>query len=140
MGSRAWHIARAEHNYKAAEHLKQTEFTDWALTALFYSALHHVHSSLADQPGLYKDERHPRKHSAPRGAQYGGRGVNQLVRDLYEPIHVDYISLFELSMRTRYESKLITDIYERTHEQWEVVRNFCRGINQGRPTIPTSAP
>jgi hypothetical protein len=46
--------------------------------ALFCSALQNVHSPLADEPTLVKDERHPRKRSAPQGAQHGGRGLNQL--------------------------------------------------------------
>src|SRR4051794_23850879 len=102
MGARNWHVARAEYHFKVADHLRD-DYPDWAAVALFYSALHYVHSSLADEPSLAKDERHPRKHPAPAGAANGGRGVNQLVRDVYGQIHTQYMSLFEMSRRTRYD-------------------------------------
>ena len=92
MGARKWHVARAEHHLEVGQHL-QGRYEDWAAVALAYSALHYVHSSLADEPALLKDERHPRKHTAPAGAGNGGRGTNQLVRDLYPSIHVQYRSL-----------------------------------------------
>lgn len=145
MGARAWHIARAEHHKKAADYLAaNTDFPDWACTALFYSALQYVHSSLADEPTLVKDERHPRKHSAPQGAQHGGRGVNQLVASLYQPIEVAYKSLFELSHRTRYDHDRLSTTDSNTFKlacmQWQQVKTFCEGRNQGRPTISTQAP
>ena len=104
MGERQFHAARGRHNKEASDHLlDETPFLDWGITALFYSALHWVHALLATRDELDKDERHPRKHSAPPGAQSGGRGVNQLVRDLFPEFHLEYRSLFEAGMRTRYD-------------------------------------
>ena len=140
MGARTWHAARAKHHKEVADFLKD-KYPDWAAVALFYSALSYVHSSLADEPSLAKDERHPRKHTAPPGSANAGRGVNQLVRDLYPAIHTQYMSLFEMSRRTRYDfEKLGSMAYPMLVLQWKSVADFCTGLNQGRPTIPTQAP
>jgi hypothetical protein len=140
MGARVWHVARANYHKEVAEHLAQS-YADWACVTLFYSALHWVHSSLADEPSLPKDERHPRKHTAPAGHANGGRGVNQLVRDLYPTIHVQYISMFEISRRTRYDvDKLGPNTYSLLVRQWTDVSQFCSGLNQGRRTVPTQQP
>lgn len=140
MGARAWHVARAKYHKEVADFLKD-KHPDWAAVALFYSALSYVHSSLADEPGLPKDERHPRKHTAPPGAANGGRGASQLVRDLYPAIHVQYRSLFEMSRRTRYDFEQMKDhAYPMLLLQWKDVVTFCQGLNQGRPTISTQVP
>ena len=142
MGSRVWHLARAEHNKNAADFIHADGgYDDWACTALFYSALHYVHSSLADEPTLPKDERHPRKHTAPPGKGHGGRGANQLVAALYGPINISYKSLYELSRRTRYDVQALgPTLFPLAELQWRDVKVFCEGRNQGRPAIPTSAP
>lgn len=139
MGARAWHLERAKHNKKASEFLEADgKFLDWAAISLFYSALHYVHSSLADEPDLPKDERHPRKHSDPT---VGSRGVNQLVAQIYPQISVQYRSLFEMSHRTRYDMhQLGPTTLPMLLKQWKDIKRFCEGLNQGRPTIPTQAP
>lgn len=135
MGHRNWHLERAKHNKKASDFLVDN-YDDWALIALFYSALHYVHSSLADERTLPKDERHPRKHSAPAGDDY--RGVNQLVRDVFPEINLEYRSLFELSYRTRYDvHRLGPMAVPLAQKQWQQVRDFCVGRNQGRPALPS---
>lgn len=141
MGARDWHVARAKHHKDVADFLEPS-YADWAAVALFYSAMQYVHSSLVDEPGLPKDERHPRKHTAPPGAGlHGGRGVNQLVGALYGGIHVQYISLFEMSHRTRYDfQQLGPTAYPLLVVQWRDVKQFCLGMNQGRPKIPTQQP
>ncbi|MDR6861992.1 hypothetical protein [Phycicoccus sp. 3266] len=133
MGARAWHVARAERNKEAADFLAEA-FEEWSMTALFYSALHYVHSTLADEASIPKDERHPRKHTQVGGAD--GRGVNQLVRDLYPEIHPQYRSLFELSYRTRYDVAQLGPMAAMMAEkQWRDVRDFCLGKNQGRQAL-----
>ena len=104
MGSREWHLARAKRHKEAADHLAANDFDDWAAVALFYSAHQYVHSALSGDPTLPRDERHPRKHTAPPGPESGGRGTNQLVAALFpDEINVAYRSLFEASHRTRYD-------------------------------------
>jgi hypothetical protein len=112
-------------------------FDDWAVVALFYSAMHYVHSSLADEPNLNKDERNPRKHS---GVDQGSRGTNQLVRALYPEIHTQYRGLYEASWRTRYDiAQLGSAAVPTLTKQWEDVKRFCEGLNQGRPWIKSQA-
>jgi hypothetical protein len=138
MGTRKWHLARAERNKQASEAF-QADFPEWAVTALFYSALHYVHSSLADEPGLPKDERHPRKHTAL--ASEAGRGTNQLVRDRFPEINVAYRSLVEFGHKSRYD---VLNLDDRTIPlltlQWKQIKDYCEGLNQGRHTISTQAP
>lgn len=138
MGTRKWHLARAERN-KLASDAFQEDYPEWAVTALFYSALHYVHSSLADEPGLPKDERHPRKHTAPPSE--AGRGTNQLVRDQFPEINVAYRSLVEFGHKSRYD---VLNLDDRTIPlltmQWKLIKDYCEGLNQGRPTISTQAP
>jgi hypothetical protein len=133
MGHRTWHVKRAERNKQASEAFTK-DFEEWAAIALFYSALHYVQSSLADEPDLPRDERHPRKHTNAGGEDF--RGTNQLVRDLYPEIHVQYRSLFELSHRTRYDvAELAPNALKFAEMQWSDVRTFCVGKNAGRPPL-----
>ena len=146
MGARHWHVARAKRHKEVADFLAENGHHDWAAVALFYSALQWVHSSLADEPGLPRDERHPRKHTAPAGEANAGRGVNQLVRDIYPSVHESYRSLFELSHRTRYDvMKLASPIgvdalWQLWLMQFDTVQNHCQGLNQSRETISSQAP
>ena len=55
MGHRNWHLARAAHHKTVADFLA-LEQEDWAAVALAYSALHYIHSSLADELTVPKDE------------------------------------------------------------------------------------
>lgn len=134
MGARKWHVERAKRNEKASVAF-ESEYPEWAVTALFYSALHYVHSSLADEPALAKDERHPRKHSSP---ELGTRGVNQLVAAVYPTISVEYRSLMEMAHRTRYDVYTLGQAtIPMLRFQWKSVKNYCEGLNQGRPTRST---
>ena len=136
MGVRKWHLKRAEHHKKASDFLLN-HFDDWAVVALFYSAMHYVHSSLADEPQLGKDERNPRKHS---GVEPGSRGTNQLVKALYPEISTSYRSLYEASRRTRYDiAQLGPTAIPLLTTQWQDVKNYCEGLNQGRPWIKSQA-
>lgn len=146
MGARHWHVARAKRHKEVADHLATHGHYDWAAVALFYAALAWVHSSLADEPDLPRDERHPRKHTAPAGVDNGGRGANQLVRDCYPSIHVSYASLFDMSRRTRYDfTKLAESMNDETvwkllMVQFNEVQTFCQGLNQTRNPLSTQAP
>ena len=137
MGAAAWHWARAKHHFDFATDINVSHpaYADWAAVGLFYSALHVVHAGLDGEHGLHKDERHPRKHSAPKGAKVGGRGTNQLVRDLYKPAHFAYRSLMEASHRTRYDMGLLTTPHARLLADHKVVYDHMTIVltGQGRP-------
>jgi hypothetical protein len=137
MGARNWHIERAKHHKKASEYL-ETDFPDWCAVALYYSALQYIESALSGEPGLPKDERHPRKHT---GNELGTRGRNQLVAALYPNISRQYRSLEEMSRRTRYDLfKLGPMTMPMLMREWKEVKAFCEGLNQGRQDIPTAQP
>jgi len=144
VGIRVWHVARAEYHKDVAEHLRrETEFEDWALVALYYSALHLVDSVLADDPDLPKDERNPRKHS---GVKPGQRGRNQLVGKLFPfAPRKAYRSLEDLSRRTRYDCEALKSndarkAYDLALDQWREVDRYARMMHIARPPIPSEAP
>ena len=142
MGASKWHTARGGYHLEVAEHIhKSTDYSDWALVALYYSALHHVDSVLANDPALPKDERHPRKHS---GIDPGARGRNQLVRAQLPPvIHKAYRQLEELPRRTRYDvAKLqgASSAYERALPWLREIEKYAQLMGLTRPEIPTDAP
>lgn len=146
MGARDWHIARAKRHLEVADFLADGAHYDWAAVALFYAAHQWVHSSLADEPGLARDERHPRKHTMPSGAGGGGRGTNQLVAAHYPLISVQYRSLLEMSWRTRYDWEKLAggmsdeQLWTLLKRQFKDVRDHCQNLNGTRPKIPTQAP
>jgi hypothetical protein len=130
VGLAAWHWARARHHLAFANDTEQhlPTYIDWAAVGLFYSALHTVHAALDGETSLPKDERHPRKHSAPKNAKVGGRGTNQLVRDLYGPASFAYRSLIEASHRTRYDFKALPAPYARLLADHKVVHDHIHGV------------
>lgn len=137
MGQAAWHWARAQHHYdfavQAHQHLPDHE--DWVAVGIFYSALHMAHTALDGELGLPKDERHPRKHSAPASARVGGRGVSQLVRDLYGPAHFAYRSLFEASYRTRYDMNVLVSPYTRLMADHQIVHDQMRRVFKAQGVV-----
>ena len=141
MGTRAWHVARADYHKEVADFLRsETDYPDWSLVALYYSALHLVDSVLADDPELPKDERNPRKHT---GHEMGQRGRNQLVRARCSAIHADYRNLEELSRRTRYDIKKLSEpenAYDQSLGKWQHINEYARMMHLTRPIIPSDAP
>lgn len=146
MGARDWHVARAKRHLEVADFLADASHFDWAGVALFYSAHQWVHSSLADEPALSRDERHPRKHTAPAGPENGGRGTSQLVAALYPSISHSYRSLFDFSHRTRYDVQVLSqglgedELWKLLFAQYKSVRQHCESLNKTRDKISTQAP
>lgn len=144
MGSREFHLRRASHHLEVAEHLSGTpDYVDWAVVALFYAAHQMVHSALSGEPRLSKDERHPRKHTSHGGPGTGGKGTNQMVRNLYpSAVHVAYRSLYEASLRTRYDmDKLgVGSTLARFRGQFDTVELHCKMLNMTRPDRNTQEP
>lgn len=87
------HVGRAENNEQFYEqfNLASTPYLDWAITALFYAALHYVDATLARYPagGL-----HPQSH----GAREQILARDSLLRHLFS----DYQELRNRSQDARY--------------------------------------
>ena len=84
------HIAQAEKNERLYENLLGTEFNDWAITGLFYAALHYVDAYIVMRTGTS-----PSNH----------RARNRLVErtlNLTE-IRLAYIELYRSSRNVRYK-------------------------------------
>ncbi len=84
------HIAQAEKNERLYEILLGTEFNDWAVTALFYSALHYVDAYIASSTGVSSSNHNERNYL-----------VDSVV-SLTE-IRQAYSDLYRLSRNVRYE-------------------------------------
>lgn len=137
MPSRTFHLAKAKYDKEVSDFLME-KHADWGLVALFYSALHYVHSSLADEPNTPKDERHPRAHTS---MQPGARGTNQMVADRFPSILTAYMSLQELSHRTRYDvDKLGPLTVQGALMHWRSIKTYCEALNATRDKIPTQEP
>lgn len=142
MGSRVWHLARAKRHKDVADHLGGSGYEDWAAVALAYAAHALVHSALSGDPELPRDERHPRKHTAPPGAGTGGRGTNQLVQSRFpRDVGVAFMSLFEAGRRTRYDWKQLgSPAYTLLCLQYATVKTYCEALNASRPDVHTQQP
>ena len=89
MPQPAEHIAQAEKNERLYESLLGTEFNDWAITVLFYCALHYVDAYFAQRIGTS-----PSNHNAR----------NKLIALTSElaDIETDYRELYARSVDARY--------------------------------------
>lgn len=126
MPERVYHLKKATYNLDVSRHLNaETPYRDWAVTSLFYAALHKVDALLAAMDHLPKDEKHPRKHSASAAPGNGGRGRNQLVAAEMRPINKEYRSLHEASRRSRYDMETLdAQAYERLMDQYRVIEKY----------------
>lgn len=89
----AEHISKAERNEKFAETVSKTAYIEWAVTMLFYSALHYVDAILAASAV------HPETHTQ-RGDAIGTNPTLQAVR-------AEYRILETLSKNARYRAMKI---------------------------------
>lgn len=100
MNKPADYIQQAAHNAELAEYLRQgkTQYLDWAVTCLFYAAVHYVNAYLA-----HAHKTIPRRHTTKGGLE--GRS-NIVEADLtLSSIYDDYRNLDDESRDARYELK-----------------------------------
>ena len=107
------HISKAEHNEKLAETLSRTAYLDWAVTVIFYAALHYVDAILAASVV------HPETHSERNDAI----GTNAKLLK----IRAEYRILETLSRNARYRSMKIepADLQE-AQNNFSVLRSHLR--------------
>ncbi|MBM4033487.1 MAG: hypothetical protein FJ291_17125 [Planctomycetes bacterium] len=107
MATREKHLAQAGANRAFYEELlDRPQYRDWAVTALFYAAVHYVDAFL-----------HPR-HPADHGTR------NHLIRTspLLQPLYVKYRRLQDRSQDARYEC------YDPTREELVRMRRECYDV------------
>jgi hypothetical protein len=93
LPSREDHLKQARHNSEFYDSIDKSLFPDWAVTVLFYTALHYIDSFLAQikpPPGI-----HPLKHQVRDNAV-------ALVAEL-KPIFANYSFLKNQSFNARYK-------------------------------------
>ncbi|HET9406793.1 MAG TPA: HEPN domain-containing protein [Candidatus Sulfotelmatobacter sp.] len=106
MPNKPEHIAKAESNQKLADTLSRGAYLDWAVTLLFYSALHYVDAILAVS-GV-----NPETHTE-RGDAMGNN-------DTLKRIRPEYRTLETLSRNARYrEMKIDPDDLQKARENFD---------------------
>lgn len=111
MASKDAHLWQAAHNEKLYNQLLTTEFLDWAVTAIFYSVLHHVDAYLATK------NIHPSRH-------YKGRGPLIATESNLRRIWNQYRWLKEKSEAARYDVKHFTqaEVERLKQNEFEVIK------------------
>ena len=111
------HIAKAEKNERLCDSLIGTEFNDWALTALFYVALHYVDAYFTmvsgDTPESHRD-----------------RNIRIRRETALDGIRNQYMSLYVLSIQARYELGTISqsDVTGAMVEHFIPIRAHIRAL------------
>lgn len=95
MASKDAHLWQAAHNETLYSQLLTTEFLDWAVTAIFYSALHYIDAYLATK------DIHPSRH-------YKGRTPLVSRESNIKDIYGKYERLKNKSEAARYDVKHFT--------------------------------
>ncbi len=90
MPNRDQHLQKAEHNEQFSNSLLPTAYIDWAVTGLFYSALHYIDAYLSNR-GM-----HPSTHT---------RRDNKAKGSLPKDIWGSYRYLKDASRDARYDMK-----------------------------------
>ena len=93
MSTHDWHASQYEHNKKFSNdiaRLFKSEYCDWVITSLFYSALHLINEFFTQ-----KKIPIPQDH----------KERNNRVKGYLDPIYNEYMQLFMLSKKSRYEEK-----------------------------------
>ena len=118
MPSRPDHIAKAEANELLA-HTLQVSYPDWALTVLFYSALHWVDAVL---DGLNGASVHPQRHRD----RHSFIAQDPQLR-VFEP---EYSSLWNMSENARYYCELFfpDDVGFVLTARFDPVKSECKRL------------
>lgn len=105
---------------------------DWAITTLFYCALHFVDAYLFELRSI-----DPEGHTTTRNKTTGltNRGRNDLVKLHIPSIHQDYLVLYSASRRARYEVAYLeptaANYYQKLkNNEFARVREFFRQRKQ----------
>lgn len=99
MGDRQSHLEKAEHNLKYIEtfELNKTIYLDWAVTAIFYTALHYIDAYLAFE-GFTRINNHEERFN--------------LVKKHLQFLYDDYDLLFHNGIKARYYTNFEFDPYK----------------------------
>jgi uncharacterized protein (UPF0332 family) len=108
------HVKKAERNEAFAEHLaKNSKYTDWAVTILFYAAVHYVDAVLA------VSQIHPEDHKERKAAI----AVNDTLKCVYR----EYRKLETLSWNSRYFAMPIgIEHWNKIKPEFEALRGHIR--------------
>jgi hypothetical protein len=87
------HISQAERNERLAQSLKRGQDRDWAVTAIFYAAVHHIEAYFDAVHGLHY-------------TSHGRRDQAMIDESDLDAIYEDYRALEEVSKKTRYSCKV----------------------------------
>ena len=96
------HLRQAYHNEALASQLGSLSLSayDWAITALFYCALHFVDAYLFELRSIDPEGHTTRRDKVTR---QNVLGRNDLVKVHIPVIHKDYLGMYSASRRARYD-------------------------------------
>ena len=111
------HIAQAEKNERLYDSLIGTEFNDWAITGLFYAALHYIDAYIASRTGAS-----PSNHSSRNYIVDSTRRLTD--------IRQAYSNLYRLSRNVRYELSPISadDAMQVKSQLFDPIRTRIRAL------------
>jgi len=111
----AEHIEKAQRNEEAAR-LIQASYPEWAVTALFYAAMHYVEALFFTQTTKRPLPKHYDSHAKRRIA----------IRERASRIFNDYNTLFDDSWVARYEYEqfLSNDVDNLRDNEFEAVKSY----------------
>ncbi len=109
------HLAKSEHNEGLADALAtKTQYFDWAVTVLFYAALHYVDAVLS--ASRTDPLSHEQRHTA--------MGVNDTLRRIFP----EYRSLETMSRNARYFALPIgANDWKSVKDDFDILRAHIRG-------------
>lgn len=113
MPTKSEHVSKAERNEKIAATLSTTGYLDWAITCLFYAALHYVDAILS------ASVIHPEGHTE--------RNLAIGTNDTLLKIRQEYRTLETLSRNGRYRAMTIEpDDLHKAQQNFDVLRTHLR--------------
>lgn len=120
MASKDAHLRQAAHNEELYNRLLNTKFLDWAITAVFYSALHYIDAYLATLP-LPPKYCHPPVHEVRTPLVETESNLKRIVRQ--------YRRLKDQSEAARYRVKRFTEAEVKglKENEFEVIKSHISG-------------
>ena len=112
MPADTFHVTKAERNEQFCHNcnLKQSQYHEWTVVVLFYSAMHYIDAVLYNEHQLIRDHRNPRSHIK--------RKIAVSKSSKLAPVASLYLDLYDRSLDARYKqisfpSNTLSDIEQK---------------------------
>jgi hypothetical protein len=116
MASIKAHMEKESENKRFANFIKDTEFTDWEITGIFYAGLHLMSAYL-----------HKKCHVSDEKINRHKKMIGVIKDNCDDKIGQKYVALFKLSLLARYECIDVSSKVEYAKETFHALENVCIG-------------